>query len=198
MQLKPVSTPCPVVSPSRAASLKRLGLALGFIGLLAGANLAGFGVLYNTEDCLPRGWYATTPRLSLHRGETVVLCPPTNNPAIRFAIQRRWITHTDRSVCRNGLVPYIKRVFALPGDVVGIEKSGVTINGQPVPKTASLPTTLDGHTPMPHVLLGTVTVPKGQVLLLVTDTPDAFDGRYFGLVPQADVIRRAWLLRAEK
>jgi conjugative transfer signal peptidase TraF len=183
---------------SRSESLKRLGLALGFIGLLAVANLAGFGLLYNTEDCLPRGWYVMAPRLSLNRGDTVLLCPPTDNPSIRFAIERHWIQQAERSVCSSGLIPYIKRVYALPGDVVSIEPSGVTVNGQLIPKTASLPTTLDGRTPMPHALTGTVTVPEGKVLLLATDSTSAFDGRYFGLVSQSDVVRRAWLLQARQ
>lgn len=170
-----------------------LGSALGTLALLAGAVQSGFGAMYNTEDCMPPGWYATTPLLGpLQVGDTVVLCPPVDNPAIRFAIERHWITRQPREVCPGGLVPYVKQVYALPGARVDITPQAVLIDGKPVPHTASLPTTADGYTPMPHVRMGRFTVPAGQVLLLATHVVNAFDGRYFGPVPQSDVVRRAF------
>ncbi len=175
----------------------RLALVSGALLTLAAiaAAATGFGVLYNTEDCLPLGWYATTPIVGpLKVGQTVVLCPPLNNQAIRFAISRQWLAAQPRSFCPGSLTPYIKRVYGLPGDRVDITPGAVRINGVAVPKTASLPTTLDGHTPMPHVRPGRFIIQPGQVLLLATNAKNAFDGRYFGPVPQADVLRLAFKL----
>lgn len=159
------------------------------------ATTAGFGVFYNTEDCLPRGWYVSTPIVGpLKAGQTVIVCPPLNNPAVQFAIARHWLTTQPRSFCPGRLTPYIKKVYGLPGDRVNITPAAVWVNGVEIPKTASMPTTLDGHTPMPHVLMGRFVVPKGQVFLLATHAANAFDGRYFGPVPRSDVRRLAFRL----
>lgn len=174
-----------------------LAAALSAVTVAGWAVTAGFGMMYNTEDCMPLGWYATTPlQSSLHTGETVVLCPPLNNPAVQFAMKRGWLSPQSRSFCPGNLTPYVKQVYALAGDRVTINLAGVQVNGKPIPNSASLPTTADGHTPMPHVRLGSFVVPAGQVLLLGLHAKNAFDGRYFGPVPQADVRRRAYKLNA--
>jgi conjugative transfer signal peptidase TraF len=179
---------------------KRLAVlvaSLSVVGALGAAASAGLGVMYNTEDCMPMGWYATTPVLGpLRVGETVVLCPPLDNPAIEFAMKRGWLLPQQRSFCPGNLTPYVKQVYALAGDRVTITLAGVQVNGKPILNTASLPTTANGHTPMPHVRLGSFVVPAGQVLLLATHAKNAFDGRYFGPVPQADVRRRAYKIGA--
>ena len=179
-----------------SAKKKRLAVLIAALSVVTALGLAvsaGFGVMYNTEDCLPTGWYATTPVLgSLRVRETVVLCPPTGNPAIRFAMDRGWLLPQQRSFCPGNLTPYLKQVYALPGDRVTINTSGIQVDGKPIPNTASLPTTADGRTPMPHVRLGSFVVPAGQVLLLATHAKNAFDGSYFGPVPLSDVRRRAY------
>lgn len=178
------------------ARTKRIVLLAGLLAAaVIGANLAGFGAAKNTEDCLPLGWYVTVPVYRpLRVGDTVVVCPPPTNPVIRFAITRHWITRQQGSVCPDGLTPYIKQVYATPGDTVTITPQSVAVNGVTLPHSTSLPTTADGHTPMPHAVLGTFRIKPGQVFLLGLYAPNAFDGRYFGPLPENDVVRLAYKL----
>ena len=182
-------------TPAQKRRLLVQSAALLALAGLAAATSSGFGLIYNTENCLPRGWYVTTPVLGhLKIGQTVVLCPPARNPAIRFAVNRRWLIPQQHSFCPGNLTPYLKQVYALPGDRVNITPRAVRVNGRGIPHTASLATTLNGRTPMPHVRTGAFVVPPGQVLLLATHASNAFDGRYFGPVLQSDVPRRAFKL----
>jgi len=177
--------------PNRAAPYA----AAGLVGLLIVLFQLGFGFVDNTEDCLPTGWYLTAPVYrSLRVGDTVLVCPPPANPVIRFAINRHWITPERPSPCADGLTPYVKQVYALPGDRVTITPSAVLVNGQALQESASLPTTADGHTPMPHATHGPFVVPHGEVFLLGLQAPNAFDGRYFGPLPQSSVVRLVYKL----
>ena len=86
-------------------------------------------------------------------------------------------------------IPLIKRVAAIPGDVVQVESIGVRVNGMPWPDSAPLDRDArkgDALTPYPF---GTYRVAAGQ-LWVMSDHPRGIDSRYFGPVSEDSVISR--------
>ncbi|HEY6869626.1 MAG TPA: S26 family signal peptidase [Novosphingobium sp.] len=86
----------------------------------------------------------------------------------------------------------MKRIAAVAGDTVcGVDRA-VTVNGRRV----ALRRAADAAgRPLP-AWRGCIRLAPGMVLLLMTETPDSFDGRYFGPTAARDVIGRAtplWL-----
>jgi type IV secretory pathway protease TraF len=86
-------------------------------------------------------------------------------------------------------VPLVKRVAAIPGDIVCERDGTIYVNGA----WAAWRRPFDGAgRPMPgwH---GCRTVGPGALFLLM-DARDSFDGRYFGITGSGDVIGPAGLL----
>jgi signal peptidase I len=104
--------------------------------------------------------------LGLQRGEIVVFHPPTDDPA----------------------VPYIKRIIGLPGDHVSIMNGVVSVNGQKLDEPYLAPNTTTTTTVQDFEL----TVPSGTVFVLGDDRSNSYDSRYFGPVPEANIIGQAW------
>lgn len=97
-----------------------------------------------------------TPKLgAIGRGDVVVLEPPGADG--------------DR---------YVKRVMALPGDVVREEHGGVFVNGDPVARGIT--------NPEPHRWV----IPANCYFVMGDNTDHSFDSRMFGPVPQTRIIGR--------
>ena len=86
----------------------------------------------------------------------------------------------------------VKYVAALPGQKIRIQKDGsVWIQGHYWGKRWLIPW---AH--MKHLKIlkpGTYTVQKGHVLMMGT-TAGSYDGRYWGTVPDQNILGRAWVL----
>ena len=143
-----------------------LGMGLGMLGLCV-AWTAGLRV--NVTPSLPRGLYLLCPGTP-GKGDYAAFCLTGEYAAL--AKERGYVLAGS---CPSGLRPLLKRVAALPGDVL----DATTITAFPLRETdnqgRALPSVLTGG-PQP------VCVPPGMALLLA-DHPGSFDGRYFGLVP---------------
>ena len=109
----------------------------------------------------------------------------------------------------------IKRVIALPGDVVEMRDERLVINGQPagytltgeaaeslpagITKALHLTETVDGAQHRIQVLpqvaamrdFAPVTVPKDQFMMLGDNRDNSADSRYIGLVPRELLVGRA-------
>lgn len=114
------------------------------------------------------------------RGSVIVLDPPEPTPAPVL----------------------LKRVVALPGDVVQVRRGRLQINGEPVPVRADVrePGTLIEHLGPPHRIQlrfgggpdwGPEVVPDGKLLVLGDNRGNSRDGRYFGLIDATLVRGRA-------
>lgn len=80
---------------------------------------------------------------------------------------------------------FIKRVIALPGDVVQVDKGRVYVNGTPMQEDYILST--------PTYSLPKQTVPEENYFVLGDNRPNSSDSHIWGFVPEANLIGRAWL-----
>lgn len=149
---------------------KPLRLCLLGAGLAALALCAAWavGLRVNVTASLPRGLYLLCPGTP-GRGDFAAFCLSGEFAAL--AGERGYVLAGS---CASGLRPLLKRVVALPGDVV--DASALPLR------------TADSQgRPLPSALYSGV-VPPGMALLLA-DHPGSFDGRYFGLAPLASLQR---------
>lgn len=163
----------------RAGALWFAPLAL--IGPGYAAWLAGFRV--NTTNSMPEGlWRVTslTPA-SLHRGQIVTLCLPEE--AGRLARERGYI---GSGSCPENRGVLIKPVAAIPGDLIAIGPAGVNVNGVPIPRSDVAHVDSQSR-PVRAVPPGTYRVEPGTVWVISTHDPLAYDSRYFGAVPIANL-----------
>ena len=142
--------------------------------VLALGYALGFRV--NTTPSLPLGLYRLTGKPP-QRGDVVVFCLEAES-FIRLSQERGYLGHGE---CPGGLLPLGKQVYALPGDVIGIEGGMISVNGQALPGSAAKGQDSKGRV-LPAPLLEAGTVPPGKALALALLRPGSFDGRYFGLV----------------
>ena len=87
---------------------------------------------------------------------------------------------THESLKRGSMVLLkmpLKRIAALPGDHVDMTPKGVRVNGEPIPDTAPEPG-------LPHCPFASYTVPP-DMLLVLGQHPDSWDGRYTCFLPQS-------------
>lgn len=115
------------------------------------------------------------------RGAWVAVCP---EPA--FAALGRARDYLSAGPCAGNVMPMLKRVAALPGDVVEIGRSGILVNGTSLPQTSALPEDSEGRL-LPHPPWGLHTV-LPETLWVVNPRHDSFDSRYFGPVDASRVL----------
>lgn len=131
--------------------------------------------LWNVSASAPVGLYAIGGRGYIAAGDMVVARVPARWR--RLAAARHYIPIN---------VPLVKRVVAEPGDSVCALGQEIFVNGRWVAERHAG----DGRgRPMPR-WSGCVTLRSGALFLLM-DSPDSFDGRYFGPTARGDVIGSA-------
>ena len=136
---------------------------------------------------------ALLPPSSVHRGDLVVFHYPVD-PSMHL----------------------VKRVVAVPGDRIRLKQGRVWINGQRVnepyafyspsgvddfrdnfPSLRRADPSLDLNWWMRlrrSVVDGEITVPKGQLFVLGDNRNDSEDSRYWGFVPESDVVGRPFVV----
>jgi conjugative transfer signal peptidase TraF len=83
-------------------------------------------------------------------------------------------------------IPLIKRIAAIPGEVVETSARGVRVNGILWPDSAPLTHDQEGRSLQPYPF-GTYRVAAGQ-LWVMSNHPRGLDSRYFGPVTESSVI----------
>ena len=86
-------------------------------------------------------------------------------------------------------VPLVKRVAAEPGDTVCALREDIFVNGRWVAERRNR----DGAGRFIPWWSGCLTLRRGSMFLLM-DSPDSFDGRYFGPTQRGDVVGTARLV----
>jgi conjugative transfer signal peptidase TraF len=156
-------------------SVLLMSLALGV--WLVHAN----GFRFQHTGSLPRGIYRTVQGEPV-RGAIGMWCLPP-----RVATWARGREYLLQGSCPGGAEPIGKVVLGVSGDTIGLTAAGLTVNRQPVPN--SQPRLYDSRgRPLAPVSYGIYVLQEGEVWLGSPYTPLSFDSRYFGPVPQSDLV----------
>jgi conjugative transfer signal peptidase TraF len=137
-------------------------------------------LVWNASASAPRGLYAVTPGALPRPGDIAVA--RLRDAARRIAAQRHYLPVT---------AVLVKRVAAGAGDRVCAQGQSIRINGRAAARRHSRDST---GRPLP-TWTGCVRLREGDLFLL-SDHPASFDGRYFGITQEHDVIGRAELIWA--
>ena len=150
------------------------------LSTLAFVQHAGFRI--NTSPSIPLGIYRTTTT-PLAVGSYVLLCPEDREPFI--TAQKR--DYIGAGYCPGGLGYMFKRVAALPNDIITTTENGMYINGKLYPN--SKPFHHDALNRVLPIWHATQTRLKaGEVVLMTQGDKNSFDARYFGPLPQQQII----------
>ncbi len=150
-------------------------------GLVSGLALAmGSVVRLNVSPSAPLGLYRRVDE-PVARGALVVACVPP--VAARLARARGYLAGGS---CPGGAQPVLKRIGAVPGDLVDLEPDSIAVNGMRLPGSATAASDSRGR-PLPHAPWGRAVVASGEVWLFAVETTRSWDSRYFGPVPRGHV-----------
>jgi conjugative transfer signal peptidase TraF len=133
-------------------------------------------LVWNTTASIPTGLYWILDKPHRYVGERIAIEPP---PQLRRLLAERGYLPTN--------VPLLKRVAALSGQTVCRINARITIDGQLVGKARL--TDRQGRA-LPS-WSGCRRLRHGDIFVMNRAAPDSFDGRYFGVLHQRDVIGRA-------
>jgi conjugative transfer signal peptidase TraF len=151
------------------------------LALAAGAILAArAGVGLNLSGSAPRGLYRLVGGAPT-RDALVVACLPPDVAA--FGLARGYL---GVGTCSGGAWPVLKRVGAVPGDEVVVERSGMTVNGAPIVLQPIADVDHAGW-PLPHLPFGRRRVAQDELWLVGLSDSRSWDSRYFGPVPVTGV-----------
>jgi conjugative transfer signal peptidase TraF len=148
--------------------------------------LYSLGFRQNLTKSQPPGIYRLTNKSS---DPLVSFCP--TGEASQVTTQRGY--RATSWACPDGHAPMLKPIAARPGDTVTVSKSGITVNGIPLPNTRSYP--FDArHYPLHQWPAGTYAVAPGTMWVLSTYNDHSYDSRYFGPINAESVIQYGHLL----
>lgn len=163
-----------------------LAMGMASIGIAASAFTDLPKVLiWNASASAPVGLYRMVPANSFHVGDLVAVMPP--EPIASFLDQRGYLPEG---------VPLLKRVLALPGQVICRTGLTITVDGIEVGKAHE-------HDRRERSLpdwQGCEIIAAGNLFLMNRDVLDSLDGRYFGPMPVRSIIGIAtplWIKREE-
>lgn len=90
---------------------------------------------------------------------------------------------------------FIKRVQALPGDVIELRNKVLFINGERVPDAYGTYDPIPARSARrPRDNFGPETVPEGHVFVMGDNRDFSHDSRFWGMVPIKDILGKAFLL----
>lgn len=165
--------------PRRKLRRVAFGIAVGIAALgLTIALPPPPRLLWNASASAPIGLYYVSPGTPAAPSDMAIARLPA--PWRGLAARRHYLPAN---------VPLVKRVAAAAGDEVCAFGTKIFVNDRLVAERR----TRDPHGRGLPWWRGCVHL-HGRQLLLLTDRPDSFDGRYFGVIEGADVIGTAVLL----
>ena len=166
--------------PSLRPVMGRLGAMLGMLAIASTVLWPPRPLLlWNASPSSPVGLYAVTSSGRIAAGDTVIAWAPA--PARRLAAARHYLPFN---------VPLVKRVAAARGDRMCAKGKTLFVNGRPA---AHRRVRDPSGRPMPW-WSGCHLLRPGELLLLSPSAPEAFDGRYFGVIGSNQIIGKARLL----
>jgi signal peptidase I len=131
---------------------------------------------------------------SPHVGDILVFRPPASetcsnpNQGENQAGDQR-ASACDVAQTNESTQTYIKRVVGLPGDRISIVNGHVIRNGVREPDSYTIPCDGAGECNFRR----TITIPPGDYYMMGDNRPDSLDSRFWGPVPKAWIIGKAFL-----
>lgn len=168
-------------------TIKILGtcLAILFVAVWAGENF----FYKNRTISEPLGWYFAAPGLSYHKNDLVLTC--LTNKQYKKVFNQLGLRDVSGQ-CSDGMPYLLKKVAGVPGDVIKITSSGVFINDVLQPDSIQFKVGRGvALYPLPYT--DNLILSKGEYFLL-GETTHSVDSRYFGVVLESDIFRRAILM----
>jgi conjugative transfer signal peptidase TraF len=142
-------------------------IAIVDVAFTAGAIVLARRLMWNGTSSVPKGLYLRRPAAKVTVGATVVLpIPPLMRPLIA---ERHYLPAS---------YDLMKRVVALPGDVVCLDGRDYRVNGRRIAHIQAV----DSRRRLLPVYDFCGPVPQGQAFV-ATAAPLSLDSRYFGPVP---------------
>jgi conjugative transfer signal peptidase TraF len=132
--------------------------------------------VWNASQSVPMGLYGVQPTHRLVVTDLVVAFPP--EPLASFLAEGGYLPRG---------VPLIKRILALPEQMVCRNDLAITVDGIEVGAARDR----DRRGRLLPVWKGCRLVAEGEVFLMNWDEPASLDGRYFGPLPGTTIIGRA-------
>jgi conjugative transfer signal peptidase TraF len=133
-------------------------------------------LLWNASASVPIGLYRVQPADQLTITSMVIAVPP--EPLATFLAEGGYLPRG---------VPLIKRVLALPGQIVCRNGLLITVDG--MERGAARERDRRGR--LLNSWQGCRLVGQGEVFLMNRDEPASLDGRYFGPIPVTAIVGRA-------
>ncbi len=156
-------------------------MAMGCLTVFAvSASLAGIRI--NTTGSYPRGiyWMTNDP---ITKGSLVIFCP-TDSAVFHMAKERGYI---NAGFCPGSTGYMIKKILATNHDRVEMTTAGVFVNGRLLPNSKPMDMDLEGQ-PLSPIRVNITALDEHSVLLMSDYSPKSFDGRYFGLIEESQII----------
>jgi conjugative transfer signal peptidase TraF len=142
-------------------------------------GLAGYRI--NPTASMPVGLWKKSS--VVQRASYVAFCIPPDSEAAQIAHERGYLPPGQ---CPGSLAPLLKRVEALPGDMVLLTNEAAYINGMALPNSRTQGADSQGR-PLSSFPRGSYRVLPGQYWVFATPNPNSFDSRYFGPVPETSI-----------
>ena len=137
------------------------------------------GWRYNTSDSMKTGFYRVHKDIPIKLGATVEVCLPNN--VAKMAYLRGYL---KTGSCADGIEPLVKKIIAVPNDIVSVDSHGMTVNGMfyaaPQHKADS-----KGRVLVPFHLNNKKI--DGYLLYGANDPDKSWDSRYYGIVPKSSI-----------
>lgn len=137
----------------------------------------------------PLGYYLALPKLPIRKGDLVLMC--LTNKKYKHVFNELGLKDISGQ-CTTGMPYLIKQVVAIKGDRVEVSSIGILINGKHCLNSKQF---LEGRGvklyPLP---IGYSHVLTDDEYFMLGQSPNSMDSRYFGIVKQDDIYRRAILI----
>lgn len=154
----------------------------GILVFVVSMNLLKNYFSINTTDSLPEHLFYKESRvrdITLQHNDYVRLCPLYSKVADFYRI---FDYKKDTGNCDNGQLAFLKKIAAVPGDNVIVDKNGISVNGKLIKNTKAL-SSKARHFEFKGK------VPKDSYLVY-TDNKEGYDSRYFGFILKDEITHK--------